>query len=304
LAAYALSTVAALKPKGSTAVADWAKSLTRQLEFYAWLQTSEGAIAGGATNSYGGRYAAPPSNLTTATFYGMYYDWEPVYHDPPSNQWFGMQGWSMDRLAQYYYVTGDAKAKTVMDKWVAWVEKNTKADATGGAYSVPSTLHWSGTPSAFSGGSAASSANLHVTVVDSTQDVGTTAALARTLAYYAAKANDTTAKTLSKGLLDSLLKHTDTKGIAVTEERKDYNRFNEAVYVPSGWTGKMPNGDPISSNSTFLSIRSWYKKDADYKKIETYLGGGAVPTFTYHRFWAQADIALAFGSYAILFPND
>jgi len=26
-----------------------------------------------------------------------------------------------------------------------------------------------------------------------------------------------------------------------------------------------------------------------------------VPSFTYHRFWAQADIALAMGSYADLF---
>lgn len=30
------------------------------------------------------------------------------------------------------------------------------------------------------------------------------------------------------------------------------------------------------------------------------LAGGAAPTFTYHRFWAQADIALAMGSYAEL----
>ncbi|MFG3723024.1 glycoside hydrolase family 48 protein, partial [Streptomyces massasporeus] len=33
---------------------------------------------------------------------------------------------------------------------------------------------------------------------------------------------------------------------------------------------------------------------------ESYLAGGAVPSFTYHRFWAQADIALAMGSYAEL----
>jgi hypothetical protein len=28
------------------------------------------------------------------------------------------------------------------------------------------------------------------------------------------------------------------------------------------------------------------------------LNGGDTPSFTYHRFWAQADIALAMGSYA------
>jgi len=304
LAAYALSNVAALKPKGSSAVADWEKSLKRQVEFYQWLQTSEGAIAGGASNSWNGRYDTPPNNLSTATFYGMFYDWEPVYHDPPSNQWFGMQVWSVDRLAQYYYVSGDATAKSVLDKWVKWVLANSKADVSSGVYSIPSTLHWNGVPSAYSGGAVSATSNVHVEIVDSTEDVGTTAALARTLSYYAAKASNTEAKTLAKNLLDDVLKHVDTKGIVVTEEREDYKRFNEPVYVPSGWSGKMPNGDPINSNSTFLSIRSFYKKDADYAKIETYLKGGAVPSFKYHRFWAQADIALALGSFAILFPND
>jgi hypothetical protein len=84
LAAYALANVPALKPQSATGQADWAASLTRQLEFYRWLQSSEGGIAGGATNSWAGRYATPPSG--TPTFYGMYYDVQPVYHDPPSNQ--------------------------------------------------------------------------------------------------------------------------------------------------------------------------------------------------------------------------
>ncbi len=89
LAAYALSSYADLKPKSATGAADWSTSLSRQLEFYRWLQSSEGAIAGGATNSWQGRYATPPAG--TSTFYGMYYDPQPVYHDPPSNQWFGFQ---------------------------------------------------------------------------------------------------------------------------------------------------------------------------------------------------------------------
>lgn len=43
------------------------------------------------------------------------------------------------------------------------------------------------------------------------------------------------------------------------------------------------------------------KNDPAWSKVEAYLKGGAVPSFTYHRFWAQADIALAMGSYADLF---
>ena len=88
-----------------------------------WLQSSEGAIAGGATNSWQGAYATPPSNLPK--FYGMTYDFQPVYHDPPSNQWFGFQAWGMSRVAEYYNVTGDAKAKALLDKWITWAVSGT-----------------------------------------------------------------------------------------------------------------------------------------------------------------------------------
>ena len=91
-----------MAPKSATGVDDWTKSLNRQLEFYRWLQSAEGAIAGGATNSWDGAYGTPPAG--DSTFYGMSYDPAPVYHDPPSNQWFGFQAWSMERVAEYYYV--------------------------------------------------------------------------------------------------------------------------------------------------------------------------------------------------------
>lgn len=67
LAAYALSSYADLKPKSATGQADWAKSLDRQLEFYRWLQSDEGAIAGGATNSWKGHYATPPPEPRPST---------------------------------------------------------------------------------------------------------------------------------------------------------------------------------------------------------------------------------------------
>jgi len=299
LAAYALANEASMKPKSSSAVDDWKKSLERQIEFYEYLQTAEGAFAGGATNTWNGRYDSPPSNLTSNTFYGMVYDWEPVYHDPPSNQWYGMQGWSIDRLAQYYYVTGDSKAKALLDKWVAWVLKETKFN--GDKYTVPSTLEWNGVPNSFSG-SASANTNLHVKVVDYTSDVGVAAATARTLSYYAAKSGNTEAKSAAKKILDGMWKdYQTTHGVADKEVRKDYSRFNEKVYVPSGWTGKMPNGDVIDSSATFIKIRSFYKKDKDWHKVEAYLNGGAAPEFTYHRFWQQADVALAQGAYGILF---
>ncbi|MFJ3715231.1 glycoside hydrolase family 48 protein [Streptomyces sp. NPDC090057] len=298
LAAYALSNNADLKPKSATGAADWGKSLTRQLEFYQWLQSSEGAIAGGATNSWQGRYATPPAG--TPTFYGMYYDWQPVYHDPPSNQWFGFQAWSMERVAEYYQQTGDAKAKAVLDKWVKWALSKTTVNPDG-TYRIPSTLQWTGQPDTWNASSPGANSGLHVTVADYTDDVGVAAAYAKTLTYYAAKSGDSAAKSTAKALLDGMWSnYQDSLGIAVPETRSDYSRFNDGVYVPSGWSGRMPNGDAVNSSSTFSSIRSFYKNDPAWSKIEAYLKGGAAPVFTYHRFWAEADIALAMGSYAEL----
>ncbi|MEU9366417.1 glycoside hydrolase family 48 protein [Streptomyces avermitilis] len=298
LAAYALSSYADLKPKSATGQADWAKSLDRQLEFYRWLQSSEGAIAGGATNSWAGRYATPPTG--TRTFYGMYYDQQPVYHDPPSNQWFGFQAWSMERVAEYYQQTGNANAKAVLDKWVGWALSKTTVNPDG-TYRIPSTLQWSGSPDTWNASSPGANTGLHVTVADYTDDVGVAAAYAKTLTYYAARSGSTAAKTTAKALLDGMWNnYQDSLGVAVPETRTDYNRFDDSVYVPSGWTGRMPNGDTVNSSSTFTSLRSFYKNDPAWSKIESYLAGGAAPTFTYHRFWAQADIALAMGSYAEL----
>ncbi|MEU3659910.1 glycoside hydrolase family 48 protein [Streptomyces sp. NPDC032940] len=298
LAAYALSSYADLKPKSASGAADWAKSLDRQLEFYRWLQSDEGAIAGGATNSWAGRYATPPAG--TPTFYGMYYDEKPVYHDPPSNQWFGFQAWSMERVAEYYQQTGDTEAKTVLDKWVDWALSETTVNPDG-SFRIPSTLQWSGKPDTWNAASPGANAGLHVTVADYTNDVGVAAAYAKTLTYYADRSGDAEAATTAKALLDGMWEHNqDALGIAVPETRADYNRFDDAVYVPSGWSGTMPNGDTIDASSTFASIRSFYQDDPAWSKIESYLAGGAAPTFTYHRFWAQADIALAMGSYAEL----
>ncbi|AXE89902.1 glycoside hydrolase family 48 protein [Streptomyces sp. Go-475] len=298
LAAYALANYAPLKPKSATGAADWAKSMDRQLEFYRWLQSSEGAIAGGATNSWAGRYATPPAGKST--FYGMYYDEKPVYHDPPSNQWFGFQAWSMERVAELYQQTGNAQAKTVLDKWVDWALSKTTFNPDG-TFRIPSTLQWSGQPDTWNASNPGSNSGLRVSVVDYTNDVGVAAAFAKTLTYYADRSGDTEAAAAAKKLLDGMWdNHQDALGIAVPESRADYNRFDDPVYIPSGWTGTMPNGDAINSSSTFDSIRSFYKDDPAWSKIEAYLKGGAVPSFTYHRFWAQADIATAMGSYAEL----
>jgi hypothetical protein len=316
LAAWALSSAgpAAIRPQSATAAADWSTSLTRQLQFMTWLQSAEGGIAGGATNSWDGAYAAPPSNLPK--FYGMAYDYQPVYHDPPSNQWFGFQAWGMSRVAEYYAVTGDAMAKSILDKWVAWAIASTTLGANG-AYQIPSTLGWTGTPAAsYSGtGTIASNTGLHVSIVDFTNDVGVSAALARTLTAYASRAGTTSglglqAKDTAKGLLDRLLLKKDAIGISVAETRTDYNRLDDVwtstnqqgLYIPSTFTGKMPNGDVLQAGKSFLDTRTFLKNDPAWPQVQTYLNGGAAPVFNYHRFWAQSDFALALADYGYYFP--
>ncbi|XP_066139275.1 exoglucanase B-like [Euwallacea fornicatus] len=290
LAAYALSNVDELKPKSPTAVSDWATSLERQLELYEFLQTPEGAFAGGVTNSWHGRYDTPDSNLTADTFHGLFYDWEPVYHDPPSNRWFGMQPWSTDRLAQYYYITKNAQVEPILNKWVKWVMSAIKLE--NGDFQMPDHLTWKGVPP-----------EIHVTIGVYTHEIGTASATARTLAYWAAATGDKEAKQFSKDLLDALYKYASPKGITIPEIPDQYGRFEEPVYVPSGWTGRYPYGDVIDSSATFVGIRSWFKDDPDWSKIEAILAGGEIPEFTFHRFWAQTDVAISFGTYAILFDE-
>jgi hypothetical protein len=298
--------------------------LQRQLEFYRWLQSAEGAIAGGATNSWGGNYGsedAVPACLPT--FFGMFYDFQPVYHDPQSNEWFGFQAWSMERVAEYYYATTgnaaeatrNALAKQVLDQWVIWARSQTTIAATN--FQIPSTMRWTGQPSASfaGGGTPAANPGLHVSVIASGNDVGVAAAYAKTLMYYAASSNTapataTAARDMARGLLNVMWNNFQDPvgnpvGVAVPETRADYNRFDDPVFIPAGWTGTNAQGGALNASTTFISMRPAYPQadPAAWARVQAYLNGGAVPTFTYHRFWAQTDIALAMAEFGRLFPT-
>ena len=110
----------------------------------------------------------------------MAYDEAPVYHDPPTNQWFGMQAWSMERVAEYYYVTGNAQAKASSTSGSAgsWQHTTLGADGT---YEIPSTLAWSGKPDRpgtrrRTTRATNCNAGLHVKIRDYGQDVGVASA--------------------------------------------------------------------------------------------------------------------------------
>jgi hypothetical protein len=141
LAAYALvyddDLNSGMKSTGATE--DFTASLSRQIELYLWLLSSDGPIAGGCTNSWNGRYEEIPD--TVSTFYQMGYLEHPVYADPGSNHWIGNQVWAVQRLAELYYVvkqqggTDPQIAQTgltltqalekILDKWVGWFMDNT-----------------------------------------------------------------------------------------------------------------------------------------------------------------------------------
>ncbi len=129
--------------------------------------------------------------------------------------------------------------------------------------------------------------------------------------WYAAKSGNAAAKNTAKGLIDALYANSDAQGVSTVETREDYRRFDDVynastgqgLYLPPGWTGDMPNGDLITAGKSFVDIRSFYKNDPAWPKVQAYLNGGAAPSFNYHRFWAQSDVAMAYADYGHLFPN-
>lgn len=209
MAAYALLTDSALEMKAQGAKEDYTTSLERQMEFYLWLQSADGPIAGGATNSYKGRYETYPSGVST--FYGMMYTEHPVYADPGSNHWIGNQVWAVQRLAELFYwakqdnngsivkpggMNLDAALEQILDKWVAWFVNNTVLTEDGDFY-IPSNLNWSGQPDTWSGSPTANSGlTCEITGYGNT-DFGCVSSLANTLIYYA-KAKGVESSAISK----------------------------------------------------------------------------------------------------------
>ncbi len=209
----------------------------------------------------------------------------------------------------YYLQTGNAKAKAVLDKWVPWAIANT---TIGTNWSIPSTLTWTrpaGHLEPEQPGSPTPACTSRSPCKG--QDVGVAGRLRPDADRVRGQVRQHGGQDHGQGPARRLSAASDAKGVSVTETRGDYKRFDDVydaatgqgLYVPPGWTGKMPNGDAIAAGKTFLDIRSFYKNDPDWPKVQAYLNGGPEPTFNYHRFWAQADVAMAYADYGTLFPN-
>ncbi|HXX92627.1 MAG TPA: glycoside hydrolase family 48 protein, partial [Planctomycetota bacterium] len=230
--AWSLATSPDLQSKSPGGARDWAASLERQLDFYRWLQSEEGALAGGATISGGLTYAP-----------------HPVFLDPPSNEWFGWQPWAMERLASYGAASRDPRVRPLVERWVAWIRRVVLLRPDG-TYLIPSTLRWSGTPG-----------SLHVEVASTTEDVGVASALARALGA----AGETA---LARELVDRIwTRHRDARGVS-NPERPDFSHLTERVPVPEGWSGTLPGGVGIRPGITFLELRPRLRSDPDFGKEE------------------------------------
>ena len=318
LAAYALLYDSDINSgmKGKDADTDYKESLKRQIEMYQWLQSVDGPFAGGCTNSWRGRYEEYPSGH--ATFYDMAYVPHPVYADPGSNHWIGNQVWSTQRLAElYYYVVteGDKSNQTyggldletaldkLLERWIAWFEKNTKfdyedEDGNTHTYAIPSTLDWGSsdtdytcTPDTWTG-TYDENANQKLTCKIGGYgqgDVGCVSSLCNTLIYYAkAKKVDakfansdegTTVAEKALRLANKLLtaqynEGRDEIGITFTDCNPSLKRvFEEEVYIPDFYSGTMPDGSKLEPGATFSSIRKSYEDDKMWQEAQKYWKG-------------------------------
>ena len=266
--AYALSTDSSLIPLSPTAKADWAASLTTQLNFFQWLQSSQGAIAGGVTNNWGGNYgdaSKPPAGDTT--FDGMYYTPDPEYAEPAEQPVVrvpdladGTAGRVLLRHRQRAG-PGDPGQVGVVGRVGRHVQHRALARSA-----CPARMTWSGQPGEnYTSGTTAPPANtsLSVSVSGCSQDVGVAASLAKVYEYYAAKSGSTTAETAAQNIIDTIHKYyADPLGFSSPETRTDYSNFTsaynttnyEGVYIPSGWTGKYPGGIQLSSSTEHLPV--------------------------------------------------
>jgi len=66
----------------------------------------------------------------------------------------------------------------------------------------------------------------------------------------------------------------------------------------------MANGDKDEKGASFFSIRTEYENDPDFQKLKYAYDNNLSFSMVYHRFWAQAETAIALGVMDEFFPED
>ncbi|MDD5456422.1 MAG: glycoside hydrolase family 48 protein [Candidatus Margulisbacteria bacterium] len=267
----------------------WRKSLERQLELISWVQSKEGVVGGGVINDY---------DKPRGFFYGMRYNQAPMYNDPPSNVWAGWQFFLMERVAEYYYESGDRTAYAILSRWIPWAKNNLKMSFFNRDVLVPSTLEWSGSPETL---------NLSAKVVGYNSDVACVSLLAMTFMFWD-EGNQkwihqkTHTTMLAKKMLTRMWKkYYDGVGIAPLEYRPDYSQAWTNSVLPKGLVKKLANGSYVTPSSNFLDFRPGFSAK-DIPPKGPYTKENPIPKYHYHRTWAQAHFDIALG-YVIYFDK-
>ncbi|WP_303836005.1 glycoside hydrolase family 48 protein, partial [Ruminococcus flavefaciens] len=238
----------------------------------------------------------------------------------------------------------DEALDKLLERWIGWFEENTHfnyTDKEGHKYSycIPATLDWGSsdtdytcTPDTWTG-TYSETANQKLTCKIGGYgqgDVGCVSSLCNTLIYYAkAKGVDPKFATeegtsvaekglyLANRLLSAQYNEgRDEIGLTFTDTNGSLSRvFDEEVYIPSGYSGTMPDGSKLEPGATFSSIRKSYEKDEMWQEAKKYHegkgednnGDGKVDIkdyqFQYHRFWHAGDAIVAYGTMALLYPE-
>lgn len=220
--AYFCQTGKTLAGSAAGSAARYKISLDRQLQLIRWLQSPEGPIAGGVTSNWRGVYGTPTDGRQNATFYGLYYNYSPSWHNPPSNNWTGYQVWGLERVCHLYTVVAGStdtadkslayNCEVIMDAWFAWayqyftvtdgvismpvnfswVEEAASAGTatqanTEGTFEYLPTLNWPGSNpdySAFWSASSVPNPSLHCKVVEMGIDLGVAAGFVQMIVQY------------------------------------------------------------------------------------------------------------------------
>ena len=226
----------------------------------------------------------------------------------------------------------------LLERWIGWFEENTHfdwtaPDGTDYTYCIPSNLDWGSSdtdytcvPDTWTGKyDENGNQKLHATITGYGQgDVGCVSSLCETLIYYAAangvpasEAYEETAKddsVAAKGLrlANKLLsaqweQGRDEIGISFMDHNGSLNRvFEQDVYIPTNYTGTMPDSSKLENGATFISIRKNYEKDPMFLELqEVYEATGKTDGYEYklHRFWHAGDALMAYGNMALLYPE-
>ncbi|OPZ21480.1 MAG: Cellulose 1,4-beta-cellobiosidase (reducing end) CelS precursor [Firmicutes bacterium ADurb.BinA205] len=227
--------------------------------------------------------------------------------------------------------------EALLERWIKWFEEKTQFDYVTEdgqtlPYAIPSNLDWGKgghhtdpdcVPDTWTGTyNPDGNQSLSCTITGyGMGDYGCVSSLCNTLIYYA-KANNVDPKyaneegttTAEKGLYlaNKLLSYQyDAGRDDLSLGFKDHNGslkriFEQVVYIPDYYSGKMPDESELKPGATFSSIRKNYEKDKmwqDCKAVYDATGETEGYEYTLHRFWHAGDAIMAYGGMALLYPE-